>query len=187
LEEVEMTMQFLNCTKDDKLILSADNLHVIKWFVDSSFAVHPDFKSHTGGTMTLGQGSLINKSGKQKLNTRSSTESELGAGNDMTTMLLWTKLFMEAQGYKIEKDILSRDNKSTILLDNNGKRSSSQRTCTFNTRYFFLADQIEKGNLRVEYCPTTKMVADYMTKPLQGKLFEKFRRRIMGYDFVPNL
>ena len=32
----------------------------------------------------------------------------------------------------------------------------------------------------VEYCPTGEMVADYMSKPLQGKLFVKFRDLIMG-------
>jgi hypothetical protein len=40
-------MKYLNRIKEDKLILSADDLHVIKWYVDASFAVHPDFKSHT--------------------------------------------------------------------------------------------------------------------------------------------
>jgi hypothetical protein len=44
-----------------------------------------------------------------------------------------------------------------------------------------LTDQIAKGNLIVEYCPTTEMVADYFSKPLQGKLFQKFRKEIMGH------
>ena len=183
--KLRRVMLFLNGIRDDKLILSADDLHVIKWFADCSFAVHPDFKSHTGGLMTFGQGCPINKSAKQKLNTRSSTEGELVAANDMATMILWTKLFMEAQGHEIKQNILFQDNKSTILLENNGKRSSSQRTRAFNIRYFFLTDQIEQGNMSVKYCPTTEMLADYLTKPLQGKLFDKFRQRIMGYDFVP--
>ena len=136
-KKLKRLMLFLNGTKDDKLILSADDLHVIKWFADCSFAVHPDFKSHTGGNMTFGQGSPINKSAKQKLNTRSSTEGELVAANDMATMILWTKLFMEAQGYEIRKHILFQDNKSTILLENNGKCSSSQRTHTFNIQDIF--------------------------------------------------
>jgi hypothetical protein len=118
---------------------------------------------------------------KQKLNTRSSTEAELVGADDVSIMILWTKLFMEAQGHKIEKNILYQDNKSTILLENNGKRSSSKRTRAFNIRYFFLTDQIEKGNLSVEYCPTTEMIGDYMSKPLQGKLFQKFKKAIMGY------
>jgi len=47
-----------------------------------------------------------------------------------------------------------------------------------------LTDQVEKGNLRIEYCPTAEMNGDYMSKPLQGSLFEKFRSRIMGHGHV---
>jgi len=173
-------LKYCNGTRQDKLTLSADNLHVIKWSVDSSFAVHPDFKSHTGGCMSLGTGAPITTSRKQKLNTRSSTESELVSVDDMSVMILWTKLFMEAQGYEIIKNILLQDNKSTILLETNGKRSSSQRTRAFNIRYFFITDQIEKGNVSVEYNNTTDMTSDYLTKPLQGKQFMKFKRELMG-------
>jgi hypothetical protein len=118
---------------------------------------------------------------KQKLNTRSSTEAELVGPDDLSTLILWTKLFMECQGYPIEKNILYQDNKSTILLENNGKKSSSKRTRALNIRYFFMTDQIEKGNVIVEYCPTGEMVADYFSKPLQGQLFKKFHRAIMGH------
>ena len=134
--------------------MSAKNPQVIKWNVDSSFAVHPDFRSHTGGGMTMGQGFPITCSRKQKINTRSTCESELVAADDMSTLILWTKLFMEAQGCKIKQNILHQDNRTTILLQNNGKRSSGQRTRAFNIRYFFLTDQIEKGNVTVEFCPT---------------------------------
>ena len=48
-------LEYLNGTRDDELTLSADNLHVIKWYVDASFTVHPDFQSHTGGVMALGK------------------------------------------------------------------------------------------------------------------------------------
>ena len=48
-------MKYLNGTQDMKLTLSADNLRSIKWYVDTSFAVHPDFRSQTGGTMTFGK------------------------------------------------------------------------------------------------------------------------------------
>ena len=130
----------------------------------------------------MGSGSFINMSRKQKLNTRSSTEAELVGADDASTMILWTRLFMEAQGYEVKDNILYQDNKSTILLFENGKRSSGKRTRHMNIRYFFLTDQIEKGNLRVEYCPTTEMIGDFFTKPLQGKLFLKFKKQIMGHD-----
>ena len=89
---------------------------------------------------------------------------------------------MEAQGYGIEQNILYQDNKSAILLEENGKRSSGKRTRAFNIRYFFVTDQVEKGNLTIKYCPTDDMVADYMSKGLQGTKFGRFRADIMGFD-----
>jgi len=175
-------MKYCNGTRKDKLILSADDLHVIKWYVDSAFAVHPDFKSHTGAVMIYGGGAAQSISRKQKLNTRSSTEAELVGTDDVSVLVLWTRLFMEAQGYKIDQNILYQDNKSTMLLLNNGKRSSGKRTRAFDIRYFFLTDQIEKNRLGVQYCPTTGQIADYMTKPLQGKSFHDFRKAIMGHN-----
>jgi len=175
-------MKYLNSTREDVLTLQADDLSIVKWWVDAAFAVHPDFKSHTGGIMSLGKGAIQSISRKQKLNTRSSTEAELVGADDVSVPILWTKLFLAAQGYDVEQNILYQDNKSTILLEENGKRSSSKRTRAFNIRYFFLTDQIEKGNLKVKYCPTGEMVADYMSKPLQGTKFEHFRKAIMGMD-----
>ena len=172
-------MKYLNGTRELVLRLGADNLNVVKWYVDASFAVHPDFKSHTGAVMTLGQGAIQSMSRKQKLNTRSSTESELVGVDDAMTPLLWTNLFLEAQGYPVE-NILYQDNKSTILLGTNGRASAGKRSRAINVRYFFLADQVEKGLVKIVYCPTGKMTADYQSKPLQGQKFIYFRDQIMG-------
>ena len=179
--KLKRLLQYINGTRGDKLILSIDDIRFLKWYVDSAFAVHHDMKGHSGGALTLGRGTPITASRKQKLNTRSSTECELVGADDMSTMILWSKLFMEAQGYPIDNNVLYQDNKSTLLLLENGKRSSGPRTRAFNIRYFFLTDQIEKGNLSVEYLSTLDMVADFFSKPLQGKLFHKFKKFIMGH------
>ena len=114
------------------------------------------------------------------MNTRSSTEAELVGVDDAAAMILWTKLFLEAQGYDVKKNIIYQDNKSAILLEENGKRSSSKRTRHLNIRYFFMTDQVEKKNASIEYCPTDEMKGDYMTKPLQGVKFRTFHDEIMG-------
>ena len=95
-------------------------------------------------------------------------------------MILWTPLFMKEQGYEVKNNVVYQDNKSTILLEKNGKRSSRKRTRALNVRYFMIMDQVEQGNVKIEYCPTDEMVGDYMTKPLKGMKFEKFRKIIMG-------
>ena len=46
------------------------------------------------------------KSQKQKLNTCSSTEAELVGADDASGSILWTKYFVETQGYKVKKNIL---------------------------------------------------------------------------------
>ena len=173
-------LHYIKGSVDDVLVLKADDLSVIKWYVDASFAVHNDFKSHTGATMTYGKGSPIAMSRKQKLNTRSSTEAELVGVDDAINMILWTRLFLDEQGYQVTENTVFQDNKSAILLEKNGKRSSSKRTRALNIRYFFVTDQVEKGTMKVEYCPTGTMVADFFTKPLQGEVFLKFKKLIMG-------
>jgi len=87
---------------------------------------------------------------------------------------------MEAQGYQVQDNILFQDNKSAILLEKNGKASSSKRTKHVNIRYFFITDRVNKGDVSLVWCPTGDMIGDFMTKPLQGALFRKFRDQIMG-------
>ena len=41
--------------------------------------------------------------------------------------------------------------------------------------------------MEVMYCPTESMLADYFTKLLQGALFKKLRRVIMGMDPISSL
>jgi hypothetical protein len=173
-------MKYLNGTRSEYLTLSADDLRVVKWYVDASFAVHPDFKSHTGAVMMLGKGAMQSIARKQKMNMRSSTEGELVAVDNAATMILWTKLFLEAQGYDVEKSIVYQDNKSVILLETNGKKSLGKQMRALNIRYFFITNQVEKGNVQIEHCGTGNMAGDFFTKPLQGKKFQRFRNNILG-------
>ena len=101
------------------------------WFTDAAFAVHKDMKSHTGSVLTLGKGAVLTISAKQKLNTKSSTEAELVGADDMINVALWAKLFLEAQGHEVEV-IIKQDNKSLMLLEENGKESSGKHTQHIN-------------------------------------------------------
>ena len=116
----------------------------------------------------------------QRLNTRISTETELIAADDLMPHIYWTNYFLECQGYNVHSTIMYQDNQSEIILDNNGRDSSSKRTKHLNIGYFFITDRIKKGDLYIEYCPTYNMVADSFTKPLQGKKFLQFRKLIMN-------
>jgi hypothetical protein len=135
---------------------------------------------HSGGGLSLGRGFPIVSSTKQKLNTRSSTETEILGADDFMPAICWTCYFMKAQGYNVKDNVLFQDNKSFILLENNGKASSSKHTKHINIRYFFITDRVSNKEVSVVWCPTGDMIGDYATKPLQGILFRKFRDQIMG-------
>ena len=173
-------MNYLKATKDDIASMSADDTGTIKWHVDAAFAVHKDMKSHTGATMSLGSGTICSISTKQKVNTRSSTEAELIGFDDVVSKILWSKLFIEAQGFQVKANIVYRDNTSSMHLEENGKASSGKRTRHFHIKYFYITDLINRNQITIEYCPTEDMIADYMTKPLVGTKFERFRNIIMN-------
>jgi hypothetical protein len=173
-------IKYLRVTKTLPLILSASSTGILKWWVDGSFAVHPEMRGHTGGGLSLGRGFPIVTSTKQKLNTRSSTKTELVGVDDCMPAICWTRYFLQAQGYQVHENIVFQDNRSAILLERNGKASSSKRTKHINIRYYFVTDRINKQELTAEWCPTGDMIANFMTKPTQGALFRKFRDQIMG-------
>ena len=173
-------MEYLRADRDRPLVLGGDNNGLLMWYVDASFAVHPNMRSHTGGGLTMGRGFPITVSTKQKLTVKSSTEGELVGVDDMMPIILWTRQFLLEQGYGIVENLLLQDNKSSILLERNGKASSGKRTRHINIRYFFITDRVNMKEVSIEWCPTKDMVADFMTKPLQGSHFKRLRDIIMG-------
>ena len=93
---------------------------------------------------------------------------------------------MHAQGYK-PKLTLAKDNESEIRMLTNGKASCSSNSKHVAIKKFWSTDRIKNGNIKVKYCPTDKMIADFMSKPLQGSLFKRFRNVIMGWEHTSTL
>ena len=116
-KELIRLMKYLKSTKDIPLTLEANNSGCIRWWVDSSFAVHPDMKSHSGAMMPMGQGAAISGSKKQKLNTKSLTESEIVGLDNYMPMIIWVRYFLEAQGHIVSNNLLYQDNQSLIKLE----------------------------------------------------------------------
>ena len=159
----------------------------MKTWVDASYAVHKDMKRHTGGVISFGRGAIVSKSSKQKLNTKSSTEAELVGASDFLPSSIWTRMFLEEQGYKIIENTFYQDNQSAMKLEKNGRMSCGQKSRYIDIRYFFIKDRLLSENIKIEYCPTEQMIADFFTKPLQGQLFAKLREVVMGHKHISTL
>ena len=112
--------------------------------------------------------------------TKSASEAELVCACDMYGRGVSVKSFVCGQGYDVSYVILHQDNTSTIKLIKNGK-ASSQRSRHINVKYFYLREQVENGELEVIHTRTERMVADILTKPVQGKLFLKLCDMLLGY------
>ena len=97
-------------------------------------------RGHTGGAMTIRRGFPLDKFTKHKLDTHSSTEDEIVVVVNMIPQILWSCLFMKAQGFVVRDNILYQDNKSAMLLETNGRASSSKRTRHIKIRYYLVAN-----------------------------------------------
>ena len=137
-------------------------------------------KSHNGLWITLGLGGVLIKCNKEKLVTRSSTESELVCLSDGVALASHCAEFLYHQGYKMTPELM-QDNMSTIKLAEKGK-STSDRTRHVKIRYFFVNQFLENGEMKIKYCPTGSMVADILTKPIVGSQFKILARQLLGYE-----
>ena len=125
-------VRYVRATIHLPLIVGSDGTGNMVWSIDASFAVHMDMKNHTGYCLTLGIGSTISGSSTQKVNTRSSTDSELVGVDDEIGFVEWASLYSKEQvkEYPTErplkdigkKTVLLQDNTSTIKMLMGGKR-----------------------------------------------------------------
>ena len=152
----------------------------MKWHVDGSHNTHWDCKGHGGAMFAMGKGATSSYLRKVKLNTKSSTETELVVSDMYMPEMLWLLHFIEAQGYDVECVGLYQDNISTQMLIRNGQFSSGWKTKHVKAKFFFIKDRVDKGEIKVIDCPAEEMWADILTKPPQGAKFRQMRAFLMN-------
>ena len=154
----------------------------LKLFVDVSHGVHWKGHGHTGAVLKLGNATIEARSSKQKIVTKSTCESETVGASDEGGLLIHAQEFLIHQGYEAAMEtpgVLFEDNQSAIKLEVNGK-SQSNRTKHISIRNFWLKDQVASGIITIEYLSTDDMIADLLTKRMQGAWFYKFRKQLMN-------
>jgi hypothetical protein len=180
-KRLKRVLQYLKGTKNKKLILNASGRN-ISVPIDSSYAVHPRTrKSHTGVQISLGRGTVFAASVKQRIVTKSSSEAELVGTSDGASQAIWTKNFLDALDWNPDSPILLlQDNQSAKILEEQGWTSNG-RMKHLDIRYFWVKQFVDNNVMQVRWVDTQNMVADILTKPLQGAIFNKLRDRLLGY------
>ena len=145
--KLRRVLGFLQSTINDVRIIGADSLQNLFTFIDAAYGVHDiDMRSHTGGAMSMGIGTIHNRSTKQKLNTKSSTEAEVVGTSEYMPYNVWMRNFLEAQGYALNDNVLFQDNQSAMKMEVNGRRSCTGNSRHIHIRHFFVKNLVDKKN-----------------------------------------
>ena len=182
MKKLIRVLQYIRGTFDFGIKLEVGNSFSIIAFVDASYGVHTNMRSHTGYTVGLGSGPICSKSSSQKINCKSSTEAELIGMSDSLGHIIWLRNFILSQGYKeIGPATIMQDNKSTIQLARNGQ-PNSDATRHISIRYFFVHDRMKNNEIKLEWISTDDMISDILTKPIQGKKFKELRSLLLNWN-----
>lgn len=124
-----------------------------------------DRRSTTGWIAMLNGDPISWASKRQKVVSQSSCEAELYAEAAGINELKWLSGLLGELGVRVTSaPTLFGDNQSTQSLTRNGIKS--ERTKHIDIKYHFVTDEVEKGNVQLQWIPTTEQLADVLTKAL---------------------
>ena len=145
-------------------------------YADSNYATDKeDRKSVSGGAVFYGRSCVSWFSRTQKCVSTSSSEAEYISLAECTKEAMFVRYVLEflEPGKRLPPIVLREDNEGAIHLAQNPL--SSGRTKHIDVWYHFVRDLVKKGQVRIEYVPSTEQYADSLTKPLSTGSFEYHR------------
>ena len=99
-------MQYIRSTIYIPLIMMVDKINIVKCWVDASYEIHTDYRSHIGATISLGWVSVYIMSKRKNLNSRILTEAELIGAEDMIPGFIWSRYFIEVKWFNVEETVM---------------------------------------------------------------------------------
>ena len=166
--DLEHLLGYIKRVPEREIIFKPKDLQ-LRGHTDASFNITEDGRSYYGYLITLGHALVSTKGGRIKSVVRSSTEAEISAVNEIVSELLWCRDILEELGYEQKKIPISEDNQSCIPMLQKEPRSFHSKSRHVRVKWAFFRQEYTKRTLVLSYCPTEKMVADLLTKPLGGK------------------
>jgi hypothetical protein len=165
MKKAQRIVKFIAGTKDRGIVFDARVKLEPKFYADASHALYHDGHGQAGIIITLGSAPVLSRSFKIKAVTRSSSESELYALEEISTYVIWYhQLLNDLQLYFTKPSIVFQDNQSTIIMAVQG--GNFKRTKHILVKESYIKERILKGDIILKYLPTNDMIADILTKPL---------------------
>jgi hypothetical protein len=146
-------------------------------YADASHHLYPEGHGQQGMIITCGSAPVAHRSVKIKMITRSSSESELCALEDASTYSVWYRLLLNDMGVDSSMPITTyQDNKSTIIMAATG--ATFKRTKHLISKYTYVKERIDNGDIQLRYISTKDMIADILTKPVDRITLEHQRKQM---------
>jgi hypothetical protein len=165
-------VSYLDATRNLSLTFDASRELHPKIFADASHCVHDTGHGHGGVIITLGSAPIAWRSFKIRAVTRSSSESELYALEEAVTYAVWLRGILSDLGVDTaDPTVICQDNKSTIIMANK-EVLSFKRTKHLLVREAFVKEHLQNGDIKLQYVPTTGMVADMLTKAVSRSILK---------------
>lgn len=102
----------------------------------------------------------------------STGEAEFGSASDACRDILWVRYFLEDLDLKqADARILYQDNQTEMNWGEKGVRSAKH----IAMRHNFVLYNVKQDLITLQYCPTTVIIAHYLTKPLPRMALEQQR------------
>ncbi|WVZ90939.1 hypothetical protein U9M48_037189 [Paspalum notatum var. saurae] len=134
-------------------------------------------KSTTGVIFFLGGNPVTWLSQKQRVVALSSCEAEFIVGASAACQAVWLRrLLGDIIGVTASPLMLKMDNQSAIALSKNPVLHDTSKY--IDTKFHFIRECAEKGDINIEFAGTQEQVANILTKPLGRKAFQELRGRI---------
>eukprot|EP00253_Pinus_taeda_P022709 PITA_22709 len=124
------------------------------------------------------KGAISWASKKQSIVALSTAEAEYVAATAAACQAVWMRRMLRSLGQeKAKATVFFCDNSSAIALSKNSV--FHKRTKHIDTRFHYIRELVNNGEIVLEHCMTQEQVADILTKPLDQKSFE-FLKKCLG-------
>jgi hypothetical protein len=172
---------YLRGTAERGIRYTGDDLNVYA-YSDADWAGDLDSRRSTTGYVVYAAGGPIAWQSKLQTTIAVSTmEAEYMAAFGAIQELIWTKGVLSEMDFSyVGPMILHMDSQSAMALAKNP--THHKRSKHIDIKYHWLREHtFEKGTVDLKHCATEDMVADVMTKALDGVLHEKHAVNITGF------
>ena len=163
IASVKRIVKYLIGTKNEGVVYSYGGASKIDVFSDADWANSENRRSQSGYILYFSDGPIIWSSKQQKCVADSTMESEFYALALAVKELLWLKKFINELNIDIDTPTIYEDNQSCITFC---QTQQSIRAKHIDIKYHFVKDYLQKNYFNLKYCPSERMVADVLTKPL---------------------